>query len=272
MRAALTALATTQKPAYLDDMRWLEAAVWPLMMSAPNATRQHDVFSCHEAARFGADAAGFPVRRGGSEVVGGVWDEAETLRAGDVENLPRRVHRKCKAPPAAADARRELLLEGWGGVGGGAGEAGLGGGAGVMPPALAAVACVPPACVRVMPLFSVSFSGGPTAGADMEVQQGSSSSSHQLQQQSSSPALRLVTAYEATKVFIDAATSCTVDTTNSTTPAAIRTAAAAAALPTLFNYTSILRFPRHRSPCPPTPTVAVPQYHDRFPNRLHTYY
>jgi hypothetical protein len=73
------------KSGYMHDMDFLNSEVWPLMRE--KGSLQHDAFSCQkDRGEFGG--LGFPRPRAGAEHVGGVYDDMDIVRAGDVNLLP----------------------------------------------------------------------------------------------------------------------------------------------------------------------------------------
>lgn len=68
---------------------------------------QNDAYSCF---RVGANAHPFPVPRAGGEHVGGVYQNGDVLRAGDIALLPASEPDQCRSPALPASARLDVSL------------------------------------------------------------------------------------------------------------------------------------------------------------------
>ena len=119
----LLSAQTGGKAGYLDDMWFLNGAVWPIMTGkaplppeyvplTPGAPLllQHDAFTCAGGGGDGGHgrSAPWPAARAGGEHVGGVYDEADVIRRGDVDLLPSEDAPACASPPAPVDGRALL--------------------------------------------------------------------------------------------------------------------------------------------------------------------
>ena len=219
-------------------------------MNRTGATRAHDVYSCHAYARDddAGGAVGMPTRRAGGEISGAVFDARDAPRLGDVQLLSGApIHKRCKALiRTKAGERRELLLASAAAAATAAAAGGSSGG------------CVPPGCELAEPIAAVELRGDGGGGGDDAAATAAAA-----------PPLRLVAAYAAHRVFVDAAATCDGGG-NSGSKNGRR-----AALPVVFNYTHILRFAPARYPrsggggggysgaCGPPADASVPQYEDR---------